>query len=378
MSSHDADTDTGVPMPRPLAEASARLADFGLYGIAWLNRDLTVAMTYGPLVDFIAHGKPLCDSVLAFYGMDDDILALRDAPAQLLEMPAIAVAVPDVNSKRLNFTVFWLPDEDRPLLLAYRANSQTELELELSKQIRARLMAEAEIEQKSKELARANADLESFAAIVLHDLKAPLRHMRTIADDVIMTAALRGEDGEVDKLQQLQVLSRRMSHMLTELFDYASLGRKNEALDAVDTRAMAETIKESLPDAARRIAIEGAWPTVTTLAAPLDLVLRNLIQNAIQHHDRGDGTVTLSCTDAPDCIVFSVSDDGPGIAPEHHDAVFLPFRTLEGRAKGGTGMGLAMVKKTLETLGGKIFLSSDPRVERGATFAVYWPKQISL
>lgn len=371
--------DTGVPMPRALAEAAARLADFGFYGLVWLTHSLVVEKTYGQLVDFVVHDKPITDSVMALYGLEQDILKLRDTPSHILEMPAVAVANHDAAPQRLNFTIFWLPGDDRPMLLAYQASSQTEMELELSRQIRARLMAEADLAAKSRELTRANADLESFAAIVSHDLKAPLRHMRMIADDLIVQASKTGTSAEAEKLLHLQDLSRRMSHMLTELFDYASLGRKYEALAAIDTAAIVQGIIDSLPSDGFELKVEGVWPVINTLAAPLDLILRNLVQNAIQHHDEPQGRIVLQCTDAADHLRITVTDDGPGIDPRHHGAVFLPFRTLEPRSPaGGTGMGLAMVKKTVETAGGCIEIMSDPQRARGTQFIVKWPKLITI
>lgn len=364
---------------KTLPDVGARIARFGIYGIVWLTKDLIVEATFGPLVDFVKAGQPVTDSILAFIGLEQEIALLGTQPDRLLELPAIAVPAADGSATRLNFTFFWQPDQGRPILLAYRANSQTELEIELSRQIRARLMAEAEVSEKSKELARANADLESFAAIVSHDLKAPLRHMRQIADEVIVKATLRNEEEAAGKLRQLQGLSRRMAHMLSELLDYASLGRKSEALAATDTRTLAQSIIASMPESGIKIAMTGAWPVLTTLAAPLDLILRNLIQNAIQHHDRGEGHITLDCQEEPARLVFSVTDDGPGIAPEHHAAAFLPFRTLDREGKkGGTGIGLAMVKKMVETAGGTITLVSDPAQARGTTFRVAWPKLIMV
>lgn len=376
MSSADADIDVGVPMPRALAEATARLADFEIYGLVWLTRSLEVEKTFGSLVDFVEHDKPITSSIVALIGLEGDIAALRATPERLMELPAIAVATDEGGSRRrLNFTIFWLPDEDRPMLLAYRANSQTDLELELSRQIRAKLMTEADLAEKSRQLARANADLESFAAVVSHDLKAPLRHMRMLADDLIVDSGVNVDAAAAAKLAQLQALSRRMSHMLTELFDYASLGRKYEAIAPVDTLAIARSIVESLPRSNFTFDILGTWPAISTLAAPLDLVLRNLVQNALHHHDRLEGHITLECSEEPASYAFLVGDDGPGIAPQHHDAIFLPFRTLDQRAT-GTGMGLAMVKKTVDTAGGQIEIDSDPAKARGTRFIVHWPKLI--
>lgn len=379
MSSHDADIDTGVPMPRALAEATARLAHFGIYGLVWLSHDLIVEKSFGDLVDFIGHDKSVTDSVMALIGLESDILALREHPTHILELPAVAVATPDGSSKRLNFSIFWLPDDDRPMLLAYRASSQTEMELELSKQIRARHIAEADLAAKSRELARANADLESFAAIVSHDLKAPLRHMRMLAGDLLVQCGHGGDQDAAQKLQHLQDLSQRMSRMLTELFDYASLGRKCEALAATDTRAIAQSIVDALPQDGFTFVIAGTWPVITTLAAPLDLVLRNLVQNALQHHDRKHGRITLTCREDLTSLTFSVADDGPGIDPAHHHAIFLPFRTLEktGAKTAGSGMGLAMVKKTVDAAGGSITVESNPIEGRGTRFIIQWPKLIN-
>lgn len=388
MSSPDGDTDAildagdydaGVPMPRPLAEAVDRFAAFGIYGLVWLTRDLIVENAFGALVDFVTVGQPVTESFVALHGLENDILALRETPDRVLELPAIAVATGEGGAQRkLNFTIFWLTKEDKPTLLAYRANSQTELEMELSKQIRARLMTEADLASKSRELERANADLESFAAIVSHDLKAPLRHIRLLADDLLVE--LGCESAFAGKLQQLQDLARRMSHMLTELFEYASLGRKYEALMPTDTQALARAVAASCPQSGFAIEVTGHWPVISTLVAPLDLVLRNLVQNALQHHDRETGRVVLSCHEDQESFVFEVSDDGPGIPVQHHGAIYRPFRTLDrpGQRASGTGMGLAMVKKTVEAAGGSIALVSDPTVARGSRFMVHWPKSIRL
>ena len=361
-------------LPHVIEKAGKVIAGYGIYGIVWLDNNLNAENRFGKLVDFVELGKPITDSVLPLIGLEDEIQGLRQNPSRILELPAVAVATADGNYKRMNFTFVWLADEQQPMMLAYRSNSQTELELELSKQIRARLMAEEVITAKSKELARANADLESYAAIISHDLKEPLRHMRYIADDVIAECAERGDEDLGKKLSEIQQLSRRMSHMLSELLDYASLGRKYEGLAQTDTRALVESITRSIRENGFDVQIDGNWPSITTLAAPLDLILRNLIQNAQKHHDGATGRIRVSCSDETVTLVFTVADDGPGIDQAHHEAVFLPFRALG--TSGGTGLGLAMVKKMAESVGGSIKLNSDPAEGCGATFTLYWPKYI--
>ena len=127
------------------------------------------------------------------------------------------------------------------------------------------------------------------------------------------------------------------------------------------------------------IDIGGDWPRLRTLAAPLDLVLRNLIDNAIKHHDQKNGRITVTARDGAEALAITVTDDGPGIPREWHAAVFLPFRKVseERHNEESSGIGLALVRRTLDRIGGIIELQSDPPRLRGTTFDVRWPKAIS-
>lgn len=358
-----------------ILEAGQMLADFGAYGLIWMKHDLTVEDTFGRLVDFVTRGELVTNSVLPIIGLEESILALSAVPSRVLELPAVSVASEPNKGGKLNFTFIWNTRRNCPMAIAYKSSSQTEIEIELSKQIRARLMAEAEVTAKSKELARANADLESFAAIISHDLKAPLRHMRQLTETAFDKTGLADDAGLRDILRDIEGQSRRMSGMLTALLDYSSLGRKYEGLESVDTRALIEAIKDSLPESGHAILIDGHWPVLSTLHAPLDLVLRNLVANALQHHDRPTGTIAVTCEDQTLALAIRIADDGPGIDPHHHASIFLPFRTLKPNGESNsTGMGLAAVKKTIEGAGGTIAVSSNPVAARGTTFTLTWPK----
>ncbi len=367
--------------PADLVATGVHIAEKGVYGLVWLDRDLVARSSYGPLVSFIAVGQPVTDTVVALIGLEDDIHALTATPDRLLELPAVAIIGPDGSAPRLNFTVFWLPAIERFLLLVYKASSRSDIEVELTRQVRGRLIAEAEVQAKSRELARANEelgianrDLEQYAAIISHDLKAPLRALRYLADD----AGRALDDGAPGKARalvaEMRIQSQRMSRMMSALLDYASAGRKSDATALVDTRALAEAVAASLPHpAGLLIEVAGDWPEIVTLEAPLDLVLRNLLDNALKHHDRDTGVIRLHARDAGPAIELQVSDDGPGIPAAAHSAIFMPFRTLGGPAE-GTGMGLALVLRTLEAVGGTITVASDPAHARGTTFTLTWPK----
>jgi signal transduction histidine kinase len=102
-------------------------------------------------------------------------------------------------------------------------------------------------------------------------------------------------------------------------------------------------------------------------------VLRNLVGHALKHHDGPPGKVTVSVEEAGDLLRISVADDGPGIPPEHHDRVFQMFQTLRPRDEvEGSGMGLAIVKKLVQSQGGTIGVES---LERGTVIRFTWPRR---
>lgn len=358
------------------------VADARVYGALWLDQDLIVRQTFGPLVSFVEAGRPVTQSLVPFIGLEDELRALPMDTGHILELPAVAVRAGDTTTPRLNFSVFWIKSHALYMVLVYRSSAQTELEMELSRQIRARLMAEEEVMQKSKELAktnteleRANGDLEAYASIIAHDLKSPLRAMRHLVDDIGHSFNDASAAAVVHNLEALKFQSQRMSDMMAALLDYSAIGQKQETVEAVNTARLLDAIVRSLPHPdGISICIQGEWPVVQTSKAPLDLVLRNLIDNAVKHHDRAVGAVTISAEETPAVLTISIADDGPGIAPELQRAIFLPFRKGSDRETDGHGMGLALVKRTIELQGGRLDVQSDPDHRRGATFIVRWPK----
>jgi signal transduction histidine kinase len=382
MPSAAADYDLDCPLVRARLHAGDLLAERGVYGLVWLDDDLIVRNRYGSIADFIKVGAPLTDCVLPVIGLEDEIKALKGCKTSMLRLPNVSIVTSTGPNPRLTF-LFYSFDNAVPYIMIVAASaSQSELELELSRQVRARLMAEAEAAAKSQELARANAELrvlndnlEQFAAIVTHDLKAPMRAVRYLVDEIETATGANDAGTAHEKLNELRRQSTRLSSMLTALLHYSSTGLSRRSVETVDTLALVKDVVHSLPHRGVEVDIAGDWPTLDTLVAPLDLTLRNLIDNAIKHHDRDAGSLRITCTDAGSAMEITVEDDGPGIAPEHHASIFLPFRTL---ASGGEGMGLAIVQKMVDAAGGTITLASNPAEQRGTTFRIRWPKQIAL
>ena len=367
-----------------LVEAVELMAQDRGFGLVWIDADLVARRRYGSLADFVPIGLPITETVPPLMGLDADLLALPQSRSGTFQMPNVAIIGPDGHGPRLNIIVRWMERRQRYLLVVVNVMSTGELEIGLAQQVRKRMIAEAALAEKSRDLAaanaeltRANRDLAEFAYIISHDLKAPLRAMRYYADDV-ETALARGNETEArDRAGEIRMQSRRMSQMLTDLLAYSRIGRSEEALESIDTGALIEAVTHSLPrPRGIEIEITGHWPTIETYPAPLDLVLRNLVGNAVAHHDRERGYIRVNCDASPHSLIIEVTDDGPGIPKEWQEAIFLPFRTVPDRSTAdgmSSGIGLALVRRTAEALGAKISVTSAPLERRGTKFMFEWP-----
>ena len=233
--------------------------------------------------------------------------------------------------------------------------------------------AEREREQRRRELERSNADLEEFSQAVSHDLKAPLRaigHLaQWIGEDVRIT-----EDPETfEHLRLLQGRVVRMQKLLDGLLEYSRVGRNSTAAEDVDVAGVVREVVEMLsipPDFV--VTCEGQWPRLRTERVAIQIVLENLISNALKHHDRSHGRIVVAMQLADGVAEFQVSDDGPGIGERFHQRIFAMFQTLKSRDNlEASGIGLAIVKRMVDAHGGRVWVESAPPA-RGATFKFSW------
>lgn len=376
----NAATANAAPLKEaPMVIVGRALAERGHYGFVWIDDEFTVTAKYGRLVDFVTVGDGLMDDLPPLAGLEPDIRRLKNRDHAILELPAVAIVSAASSTPRLNLLVMWISEQSCYLCLVMRTRVGSSMEIELAKEIRRRLIAESEVQAKSRELARANQDLEDYASVISHDLQAPMRALRYQVDELESALGASLSDEIAGQLDTLRGQTRRMSNMLMALLEYASIGRKSQALSTVETRELVNAIVSSLgrkPD--QHIEVTGSWPSVRTLEQPLDLVLRNLIDNAVKHHIGGDVAVNVSCEETDDHLEITVSDNGPGIAPEHRKVIFLPFRTVHnsGDSEEVSGLGLAVVHRIVEDVGGKIQVEGRADGREGAVFRVLWPKTI--
>ena len=219
---------------------------------------------------------------------------------------------------------------------------------------------------------------------ISHDLNAPLRALRYLSRDI--QTALADPSATVDHsalvatAEAIAAQTRRMSQMLTDLLDYARVGRVHQSIASVATHSIVADIVTSLrPTTSIDLIVAGDWPTIDTAAAPLESgTAVILIENAVKHHDRPNGQVVVSAEQRNRTVVFTITDDGRGITDEWQAAIFEPFRKIDdAHHPESSGIGLALVKKTVMILGGTIEVRSNAPQTRGTAFVVTWPLQLA-
>lgn len=366
------------PDDAPLVVVGRALAERGHYGFVWIDESLTVTATYGRLIQFVTVGEPLTNELPALVGVENDILALKARDGAVLEMPAVAIVSETAATPRLNLLLMWVGEQNCYLCLVTKTGIGSELEIELAQEIRRRLIAEADVKAKSRELSRANQDLEDYASVISHDLKAPMRALRYQVDDLENALGAALSEDVVAQLGHMRRQAKRMENMLSALLEYSSIGRKTDALSEVVTKDLVHAVIASVnPTSDHRINVTGTWPTLRTLEQPLDLVLRNLIGNAIKHNSGHEVAIRVHGETDKDHLTISVRDNGPGISLEHRRAIFLPFRTLsQNKGEDVHGLGLAIVHRIITSVGGHVEVNDRQDGRSGTVFRVMWPRTI--
>ena len=224
-------------------------------------------------------------------------------------------------------------------------------------------------------LAKRNRELDQFAYVASHDLKAPLRGVTTI---VKWMEDEHGAELSVPLrtyLNQMKGRLSRLEDLINGLLAYARAGRTARTTAAVDVARLAHDVAELVVPKSFTLTLAPGLPTFITDRLSLEQVFTNLFGNAVKYHDHPSaGHLRLSARDLGPAYEFRVEDDGPGIAPEYHEKVFLLFQTLRDRHSAeSTGIGLSIVKKIVDEQKGHIRIEEGLN-GRGAAFVFTWLK----
>jgi PAS domain S-box-containing protein len=239
------------------------------------------------------------------------------------------------------------------------------------------ILAAIDITERKKTLAtleERNQELNSFVHIVSHDLKAPLRGITNLSQWIEEDLEERLSAESQENMALLRSRVHRMETMIDGLLEYARVGRTAATVEPVAVKELlAEVIDSVAPPPTFHIHLAPNLPTLYTKRLWLSQVFANLIGNGVKHHNLLNGCIRISCHDRGDFYEFVVADDGPGIAPEYHDKIFMIFQVGSTQdSQNSSGIGLSIVKKIVETERGTIHLESEPG--KGTTFYFTWPK----
>lgn len=366
----------------------ATIASSGLIGLAWRYRRYRESQEFGAAELYVFGTVVHFGMILCIFLLPQAVIA---ETFRSLALPIIIVY--PIATALLGMLIVGRQRRDRigEEVLAlkntlHKANGelrkhQEDLLAQIEESETARRLQQASQEEIAKinvRLARSNEELDNFAYVASHDLKSPLRGIDQLATWI-------GEDlGDhlgpetMEHLRLIRSRIHRMEMLLDDLLAYSRVGRVDGEVTEVDTHTLIEEIYDLIAaDKSMHLTISDDMPVLLTKRVPLELVFRNVIGNAVKHHDKEQGIINVSARRVADGVEFTIQDDGPGIPLEHQQRVFAMFQTLKPRDEiEGSGIGLSLVKKTVEGVGGKIFLESDGQL--GCTFRFIWPTLIAL
>lgn len=329
-----------------------------LFCLGWRRRDLR----YSPMLYLYAAFIVAC-GVTHFFGV-----WTMWVPSYAAE--AIAKVVTAIVSAGVAVAMWPL----LPKLVAIPSTAELEAKnAAFAAEIEDRQRTEQRASKLVEDLRRSNEELDTFAHAASHDLRAPLRTIRTAAEWI-------GEDLEPEHQEELRPTLdlmkgriARMDRLLEDLLTHAKIGRTDQPVQLVNGSALMDGVLDliEVPDGFA-VEVDPAFSRATLPMMPTRNILLNLVWNAIKHHDGNQGLVRVGLRQEGELLEVSVEDDGPGIPPAYHDRVFEVFQTLRPRDQvEGSGLGLSMVKKAVELAGGTVSIESDGL--RGTRFAFTLP-----
>ena len=234
------------------------------------------------------------------------------------------------------------------------------------------------LQRVNHELRRSNVEMEEFVYSVSHDLQSPLVTIRGFADCMKHDLEHHRLDSLSNFTDRIQDAANFMARLIESLLELSRMGRipnRPQPITITDLlHHLAANHANELVAGRITLRIQDTMPTLTADAARMEQVFDNLLINAIAHgSDAAKPIIEIGARESANEVRFFVRDNGRGIAPEHHANIFKAFQQLQADAR-GTGVGLAVVRRLVETQGGRVWVESEPG--RGATFWVLFPKEI--
>ncbi|CAM4107187.1 PAS domain S-box protein [Flavobacterium weaverense] len=245
--------------------------------------------------------------------------------------------------------------------------------ISISTDITDQKIAEENLTNVLKNLEKKNKELDEFAYVVSHDLKAPLRAINNLAEWIVEDMPTMPQDVS-SNFDLLRGRVLRMENLINGVLEYSRIGRVEIEHETIDLKSMLHQVIDSIvPKTGFEVIIGDEFPIIESEKILLEQVFSNLISNAVKYNDKLIGKIECHYESLPGYHQFTVTDNGPGIAEEYHQKVFKIFQTIVARdVKESTGVGLSIVKKIIEEKGGIIYIESVEN--EGCSFIFTFPK----
>jgi light-regulated signal transduction histidine kinase (bacteriophytochrome) len=251
-------------------------------------------------------------------------------------------------------------------------------------EITERKQAEETLHQKTEELARSNAELEQFAYVASHDLRQPLRMVNSYVQLLERRLAATLDDETREMMHFATDGAKRMDQMLVSLLEYSRVGRRGEPLASLASRAAVDEalrfLDPAINEASATVRVSGDWPEIVASRDEFTRLWQNLIGNAVKYR-APERVPEIDISVTPDTETdgwrFCVADNGIGIEPTQFERLFKVFQRLHTREQyEGTGIGLAVARKIVERLGGRLWVESGG-AGQGCRFCFSLPSTVA-
>lgn len=233
---------------------------------------------------------------------------------------------------------------------------------------------EKRVKLRTIELEGKNEELQHFAYIVSHDLKAPLRGVENLAQFIEDDLHNNKKDEVFSNLSLLKSRVARMEGLINGILDYSKIGMVKSKKEKININHLVNDVVNLLKVDGVEFKITTTLPTITGVKVLYTQLFSNLISNGIKFNDKEKGLITIDYVEQNNTHVFSIEDNGPGIPKEYHKKIFEIFQTLQTKdVYESTGIGLSIVNKIVNKLNGSIKLESPKG--KGAKFIISLPKE---